>query len=83
MIEGRTVVVDAYVENDDSDPEVFDITCQLHKVKHHLECQTAAVMQEVNPSRNCQVERPVENHKQARDITSRYDQATLIEYEIA
>ncbi|XP_062401701.1 plexin-B1 [Sardina pilchardus] len=34
VIEGRTVMVDAYVESDDSDPEVFDITCQLHKYSY-------------------------------------------------
>lgn len=32
VIEGHTVVVDAFVENDDSNPSSFDITCQLHKV---------------------------------------------------
>lgn len=46
VIEGRTVVVDAYVENDGSDPEVFDITCQLHKVN----MSTTAVVKEVQRS---------------------------------
>lgn len=32
VIEGQTVVVDAYVETDDMDPSNFDITCQLHQV---------------------------------------------------
>ena len=32
VIEGHTVVVDAYVETDDMDPFSFDITCQLHQV---------------------------------------------------
>ena len=32
VIEGRTVVVDAYVEMDDLSPSLFDITCQLHQV---------------------------------------------------
>uniref|UniRef100_A0A7N6A9K9 Plexin-B1 n=1 Tax=Anabas testudineus TaxID=64144 RepID=A0A7N6A9K9_ANATE len=31
VIEGQTVVVDAYVETDDMDPSNFDITCQLHQ----------------------------------------------------
>ncbi|XP_029357297.1 plexin-B1 isoform X2 [Echeneis naucrates] len=31
VIEGQTVVVDAYVEIDDNNPFNFDITCQLHK----------------------------------------------------
>uniref|UniRef100_A0A7N6FJ92 Plexin-B1 n=1 Tax=Anabas testudineus TaxID=64144 RepID=A0A7N6FJ92_ANATE len=32
VIEGQTVVVDAYVETDDMDPSNFDITCQLHQI---------------------------------------------------
>lgn len=32
VIEGQTVVVDAYVEIDEINPSVFDITCQLHQV---------------------------------------------------
>ncbi|XP_029989594.1 plexin-B1 isoform X2 [Sphaeramia orbicularis] len=31
VIEGQTVVVDAYVEIDDMNPSNFDITCQLHQ----------------------------------------------------
>ncbi|XP_051930951.1 plexin-B1 isoform X2 [Hippocampus zosterae] len=31
VIEGKTVVVDAYVETDDMNPFKFDITCQLHQ----------------------------------------------------
>ncbi|XP_058486859.1 plexin-B1 [Solea solea] len=31
VIEGQTVVVDAYVETDDMNPFSFDITCQLHQ----------------------------------------------------
>uniref|UniRef100_A0A3Q3RAS0 Plexin-B1 n=1 Tax=Monopterus albus TaxID=43700 RepID=A0A3Q3RAS0_MONAL len=31
VIEGQTVVVDAYVEPDDTNPSYFDITCQLHQ----------------------------------------------------
>ncbi|XP_063767272.1 plexin-B1 isoform X1 [Eleginops maclovinus] len=31
VIEGQTVVVDAYVEPDDMNPSNFDITCQLHQ----------------------------------------------------
>uniref|UniRef100_A0A4W6EFL8 Plexin-B1 n=1 Tax=Lates calcarifer TaxID=8187 RepID=A0A4W6EFL8_LATCA len=31
VIEGQTVVVDAYVETDDMNPFDFDITCQLHQ----------------------------------------------------
>ncbi|XP_041803784.1 plexin-B1 [Chelmon rostratus] len=31
VIEGQTVVVDAYVETDDMNPSNFDITCQLHQ----------------------------------------------------
>uniref|UniRef100_A0A8C8MLG4 Plexin-B1 n=1 Tax=Oncorhynchus tshawytscha TaxID=74940 RepID=A0A8C8MLG4_ONCTS len=31
VIEGRTVVVDAYVEMDEMNPSLFDITCQLHQ----------------------------------------------------
>lgn len=32
VIEGQTVVVDAYVETDDMNPSNFDITCQPHQV---------------------------------------------------
>uniref|UniRef100_A0AAQ5ZP43 Sema domain-containing protein n=1 Tax=Amphiprion ocellaris TaxID=80972 RepID=A0AAQ5ZP43_AMPOC len=35
VIEGQTVVVDAYVETDDINPSNFDITCQLHKVCYY------------------------------------------------
>ncbi|XP_070814732.1 plexin-B1 isoform X1 [Chaetodon trifascialis] len=31
VIEGQTVVVDAYVETDETNPSNFDITCQLHQ----------------------------------------------------
>ncbi|XP_072540737.1 plexin-B1 isoform X3 [Salminus brasiliensis] len=31
VIEGRTVVVDAYVEMDEMNPSLFDITCQHHQ----------------------------------------------------
>uniref|UniRef100_A0A4W4E109 Plexin-B1 n=1 Tax=Electrophorus electricus TaxID=8005 RepID=A0A4W4E109_ELEEL len=34
VIEGRTVVVDAYVEKDEMNPSLFDITCQHHQVTH-------------------------------------------------
>lgn len=33
VIEGQTVVVDAYVEMDETNPSLFDITCQLHQVR--------------------------------------------------
>lgn len=32
VIEGRSVVVDAFVEADDTQPSLFFITCQLHQV---------------------------------------------------
>uniref|UniRef100_A0A8C7DCK4 Plexin-B1 n=1 Tax=Oncorhynchus kisutch TaxID=8019 RepID=A0A8C7DCK4_ONCKI len=34
-IEGRSVVVDAYVEPDDTQPSLYFITCQLHQVSLH------------------------------------------------
>ncbi|XP_068170531.1 plexin-B1 [Antennarius striatus] len=34
VIEGQTVVVDAYVETDDLNPTTFDITCQLHQYSY-------------------------------------------------
>ncbi|KAG9277058.1 plexin-B1 isoform X1 [Astyanax mexicanus] len=34
VIEGRTVVVDAYVEKDEINPSLFDITCQHHKYSY-------------------------------------------------
>ncbi|XP_067093381.1 plexin-B1 [Osmerus mordax] len=42
VIEGRTVVVDAYVEMDDLSPSLFDITCQLHQYSY------SAVVDEYN-----------------------------------
>lgn len=33
VIEGQTVLVDAYVEPDDINPSNFYITCQLHQVR--------------------------------------------------
>ncbi|KAM4625433.1 plexin-B1 [Polymixia lowei] len=34
VIEGRTVVVDAYVEMDEMNSSLYDITCQLHKYSY-------------------------------------------------
>ncbi|KAI5628464.1 plexin-B1 [Silurus asotus] len=34
VIEGQTVVVDAYVEKNDMDPSHFDITCQHHRYSY-------------------------------------------------
>ncbi|XP_076012592.1 plexin-B1 isoform X2 [Genypterus blacodes] len=34
VIEGQTVVVDAYVEIDEINPSLFDITCQLHQYSY-------------------------------------------------
>ncbi|XP_064823846.1 plexin-B1-like [Oncorhynchus masou masou] len=34
VIEGQTVVVDAYVEMDEMIPSLFDITCQLHQYSY-------------------------------------------------
>uniref|UniRef100_A0A674CQM7 Plexin b1b n=1 Tax=Salmo trutta TaxID=8032 RepID=A0A674CQM7_SALTR len=34
VIEGQTVVVDAYVEMDETNPSLFDITCQLHQYSY-------------------------------------------------
>ncbi|XP_053354190.1 plexin-B1 isoform X1 [Clarias gariepinus] len=34
LIEGQTVVVDAYVERNDMDPSLFDITCQHHQYSY-------------------------------------------------
>ncbi|CDQ72453.1 unnamed protein product [Oncorhynchus mykiss] len=34
VIEGQTVVVDAYVEMDEMNPSLFDITCQLHQYSY-------------------------------------------------
>ncbi|KAJ7999601.1 hypothetical protein DPEC_G00196100 [Dallia pectoralis] len=34
VIEGRTVVVDAYVEPDEMNPSLYDITCQLHQYSY-------------------------------------------------
>uniref|UniRef100_A0A8C5F0C9 Plexin-B1 n=1 Tax=Gouania willdenowi TaxID=441366 RepID=A0A8C5F0C9_GOUWI len=41
VIEGQTVVVDAYVEIDDIVPFYYDITCQLHQIVH-LICMVRA-----------------------------------------
>ncbi|KAM6979965.1 plexin-B1 [Aplochiton taeniatus] len=42
VIEGQTVVVDAYVEMDEMNPALFDITCQLHQYSY------AALVEEYN-----------------------------------
>ncbi|XP_053539634.1 plexin-B1 isoform X2 [Ictalurus punctatus] len=42
VIEGRTVVVEAYVENDATNPSLFDITCQHHQYSY------AALLEEYN-----------------------------------
>ncbi|KAM8914802.1 plexin-B1 isoform 1-T1 [Spinachia spinachia] len=39
VIEGQTVVVDAYVEADDMNPSNFDITCQLHQYTYFAEAE--------------------------------------------
>ncbi|XP_017553368.1 plexin-B1 isoform X3 [Pygocentrus nattereri] len=42
VIEGQTVVVDAYVEKDEMNPSLFDITCQHHQYSY------AALVEEYN-----------------------------------
>uniref|UniRef100_M4A0P2 Plexin-B1 n=1 Tax=Xiphophorus maculatus TaxID=8083 RepID=M4A0P2_XIPMA len=42
VIEGQTVVVEAFVESDDMNPSSFYITCQLHKVRNTFHCFCAA-----------------------------------------
>lgn len=39
VIEGQTVVVDAYVEMDDINPSNFDITCQLHEYTYSAQSE--------------------------------------------
>ncbi|KAL6111379.1 plxnb1 [Pungitius sinensis] len=39
VIEGQTVVVDAYVEADDINPSNFDITCQLHQYTYFAQAE--------------------------------------------
>uniref|UniRef100_A0AAQ4PQJ5 Plexin-B1 n=1 Tax=Gasterosteus aculeatus aculeatus TaxID=481459 RepID=A0AAQ4PQJ5_GASAC len=39
VIEGQTVVVDAYVEADDVNPSNFDITCQLHQYTYFAQAE--------------------------------------------
>uniref|UniRef100_A0AAV2M6E5 Plexin-B1 n=1 Tax=Knipowitschia caucasica TaxID=637954 RepID=A0AAV2M6E5_KNICA len=39
VIEGQTVVVDAYVEMDDINPSNFDITCQLHEYEYSAQLE--------------------------------------------
>lgn len=39
VIEGQTVVVDAYVEIDDINPSSFDITCQLHEYTYSAQVE--------------------------------------------
>lgn len=39
VIEGQTVVVDAFVEPDDMNPSNFDITCQLHQYTYSAPVQ--------------------------------------------
>uniref|UniRef100_A0A667WXB0 Plexin-B1 n=1 Tax=Myripristis murdjan TaxID=586833 RepID=A0A667WXB0_9TELE len=49
VIEGQTVVVDAYVEMDEMNPSVFDITCQLHQsVLHTLMCPKTSALRHVD-----------------------------------
>uniref|UniRef100_A0A8C7DAG4 Plexin-B1 n=1 Tax=Oncorhynchus kisutch TaxID=8019 RepID=A0A8C7DAG4_ONCKI len=43
-IEGRSVVVDAYVEPDDTQPSLYFITCQLHQVSLHTTSEYNAVI---------------------------------------
>ncbi|KAM6927913.1 plexin-B1 [Xenentodon cancila] len=44
IIEGQTVVVDAYVEVDDASPMDFDITCQLHQYTYSAPVQEYKAM---------------------------------------
>ncbi|XP_061793817.1 plexin-B1 isoform X1 [Nerophis lumbriciformis] len=44
VIEGQTVVVDAYVETDDINPSNFDITCQLHQYTYSAPVEEYAAM---------------------------------------
>ncbi|XP_038132550.1 plexin-B1-like, partial [Cyprinodon tularosa] len=44
VIEGQTVVVDAFVEADDMNPSNFYITCQLHKYAYLAQAEEYAAM---------------------------------------
>ncbi|XP_029286967.1 LOW QUALITY PROTEIN: plexin-B1 [Cottoperca gobio] len=44
VIEGQTVVVDAYVETDDMNPSNFDITCQLHQYTYSAPVEEYSAM---------------------------------------
>uniref|UniRef100_A0A3B5L7K3 Plexin-B1 n=1 Tax=Xiphophorus couchianus TaxID=32473 RepID=A0A3B5L7K3_9TELE len=57
VIEGQTVVVEAFVESDDMNPSSFYITCQLHKVRNTFHCFCAAGFLQMMTLYNCSVGR--------------------------
>uniref|UniRef100_A0A8C2F8P7 Plexin b1a n=1 Tax=Cyprinus carpio TaxID=7962 RepID=A0A8C2F8P7_CYPCA len=62
MIEGRSVVVDAFVEVDDTQPSLFFITCQLHQYSYSAAVEEYRSMISVRRRDSFQMDYPEDLH---------------------
>ncbi|XP_056106011.1 plexin-B1 isoform X3 [Rhinichthys klamathensis goyatoka] len=62
VIEGRSVVVDAYVEVDDTQPSLFFITCQLHQYSYSAVVEEYSSMISVRRRDSFQMDYPADLH---------------------
>ncbi|XP_026113895.1 plexin-B1-like isoform X4 [Carassius auratus] len=62
VIEGRSVVVDAFVEVDDSQPSLFFITCQLHQYSYSAAVEEYRSLISVRRRDSFQVDYPEDLH---------------------
>ncbi|XP_051948044.1 plexin-B1 [Xyrauchen texanus] len=62
VIEGRSVVVDAFVEVDDTQPSLFFITCQLHKYSYSAAVEEYRSIISVRRRDSFQVDYPKDLH---------------------
>ncbi|XP_073669055.1 plexin-B1 isoform X3 [Paramisgurnus dabryanus] len=64
MIEGQTVVVDAFVEVDDAQPSLFFITCQQHKYSYSADMEEYMSTVSVRRRDSFQIDYPEKLHVQ-------------------
>ncbi|XP_067302725.1 plexin-B1 isoform X4 [Pseudorasbora parva] len=62
VIEGRSVVVDAFVEVDDTQPSLFFITCQLHQYAYSAAVEEYSSMISVRRRNSFQMDYPKDLH---------------------
>nr|XP_001920983.4 plexin-B1 isoform X2 [Danio rerio] len=62
VIEGRSVVVDAFVEGDDTQPSLFFITCQLHQYSYSAAVEEYKSMISIRRRDSFQMDYPEDLH---------------------